>query len=259
MGNKNERSPRKQIPATPVDGGTPDVPTAEDFLSRLRPADRPTAEKIVGIVDQLSRMYHGERVNYPGFFAIYGIGGNVTKTGERPDIDLLIVSSARWGGGYWRVSDSSRDEVYEDIDYSSHESESWTNARKRRQLNDDWVCGTIRNELRDEYSAEVLDELPDNYNMGDGTKGLLRLTPIRNVIPTKASDNIPDTRKPIDIVYIRAKPYVLPEESGLKNKDGSRTLEDFEVNADVGPDGNPLPRILLFKAENLGRVNMMHW
>lgn len=84
--------------------------------------------------------------------------------------------------------------------------------------------------------------------MGDGTKGLLRLTPVVNGATDETSDTDldavqPDTRKPIDIVYIRAE---------IDSK-----LEDFEVNTDVGSDGNPLPKVLLFKAENLGVVNMM--
>lgn len=166
MGDIRERQ-SKGIPlATLVDGGTPDVPTAESFLARLGPADRATVQHVVRIVNQLSIAYNGEKVNYPGFFAVYGIGGNVTKQGERPDVDLLIVTSAYWHGGYtplierkmarlfnenrWDEYDKLRSQssMDEDFDYDTEEGISQASqARKIEILRVDFVCGTIRDQM----------------------------------------------------------------------------------------------------------------
>lgn len=253
MEKRNERQPGNLPQTTPVDGGTPDIPSPEDFLARLNPQDKATVNKIVDIVKGLVNIYDG---THPAFFAVYGIGGNVTKQGERPDVDLLIVTSAYWDGGY---PGEPGEKPYwleeEDFDYSTEEGRS--QARKIHKLKEDWVCGSIKDQLKNLYSAEVLDELPDNYNMGAGTKGLLRLNPIRNVTPEITAEQ-PDVRKPIDIVYVRASRYISPEESRTDSYE-NRTLEYFETTTDIDLDGRPLPKIPLCRTDNRGREMLWHW
>lgn len=247
----------------------PKLPTAESFLSRLNSQDKTTVTKVVDIVKGLVNIYDG---THPAFFAVYGIGGNVTKQGERPDVDLLIVTSAYWDGGYeplierkmaslrnednWDEYDLLRiiREKDEDFDYSTEEGRN--QARKIHKLKEDWVCGSIKDQLKDSYSAEVLDELPDNYNMGAGTKGLLRLTPVRNFTPEITAEQ-PDARKPIDIVYVRAVRYIPPEESKTGSY-GKRTLEYFETTTDTDLNGQPLPKVPLYRTDNRGREMSWH-
>lgn len=64
--------------------------TALGFLHGLPDQDATNVNAVMRCVDGVANSY----TSRDGFFSVYLIGGNVTKTGERPDIDLLTATNA---------------------------------------------------------------------------------------------------------------------------------------------------------------------
>lgn len=199
------------------------VRTAEDFLRRLKEPVAVTVRSIVETVERLADEYNSQHEFLPGseshgFFGLYGIGGNITKEGERPDVDLLIATNARWQSGYRGLYRRS--------------SQDWDNPII---LSRDWIAGTLLDTYEKKgWKVELLTKIPSEYDgKGVSPKAMIRLTP-----------NSPQTqgRIPIDIVYVRT--------DFIK---GVRSLSDFK-EVDVDEDGNALPRVTLLEKENLGKM-----
>jgi hypothetical protein len=219
----------------PVDksGGPKEVIEPKDFFARLKPVDLPGVLKVIDVIKQFSADYHNyneydSHVGAPGFFGVYGIGGTVTKTGERPDIDLLLVTNIDllyvhdfWPTGYRRLH--QWDDDYKDLDM---------------------VAILLKDGLAPLcYRMDVLDPIPDQYAFEDDpdspTRALLRLIPILDGDQNKSDPN----RKPIDIVY---------DQPNLDPKKNVHNLFDFEEQ-DTDKDGNSLPKVLLYSKDDLGR------
>jgi len=193
-----------------------EVRTSKEFFSRLKQPDAITVKAIIETVEflaegrqeELSIMSQHENT----FFAVYGIGGNITKPGDRPDVDLLVVTNA-WSMNGYRSNDDS-------ISYDNS-----------RALSGDWVAGTLRDVfVKEDYQVTVKKKIPSEYRkVGVNSKGILRLNPNN------------EGRKPIDIVIVN--------HTSLKNKN-IKTLKEFEELGDVDKRGKPLPRVLLFKTQN---------
>lgn len=119
-----------------------------EFLHRLDDTDGTNVQRVVNSIDRVATDYfrtESPLMMRPDFFAVYLVGGQLTKQGESPDIDLLAATSAYWTSGFPPVHDP--------------------------------VCDALTNEFT---GCEVLKEgeLPNNYNLGR-TKGrvLIRLAP----------------------------------------------------------------------------------
>ena len=139
---------------------------AKDFFARLRQPEIATVNTIIQTISSLAVSHKRERYQRNPFFAVYGIGGNVTKTGERPDVDLLIATNAIWIHGY------------------------------PTEENSDWVMGRLNDTFINEgYKVKIISKTPDEYSIGAvaDQKGMMRLEP---------ED---DGRKPIDIVIVNWK------------------------------------------------------
>lgn len=173
-----------------------EVTTPKEFFSRLKSADAITVKAIVGLVKSLSEQHKQEAYQKDPFFAIYGIGGNVTKLGNRPDIDLLIVTNSIWVNGY-----------------SGEESDT---------VGGEWVAGTIRDVFRDEgYKVKVEKKIPNEYTrVGAGKKGMIRLTP---------ED---EERKPIDVVIVN---HTSLRDLGDKRITTLKEFEELDVDEQGNP------------------------
>lgn len=192
------------------------IQTSEEFFQRLNPEDAEIVRSIVENISQLAEQYDNEPLyGSLGFFGVYAIGGLVTKQGERPDIDVLIVTNARW-------------------DRSCRPKHRGVFTGDPVTLSGDWVAGSLLDAFeKKDYLVELLDKIPNEYDdVGVNPKAMLRLTPKSEL----------DGRKSIDIVY--AKTTFARD---------IRNLADFET-IDVDGDGNPLPRIPLLKREGLGQA-----
>ncbi len=156
----------------------------DDFFNRLNPTDKIHVESVINVVNNIAKDYfrdvesdaelrmqsedgyRGEpdenywafRMSRPdaeeemgcAFFSVYAIGGQITKEGRRPDIDLMVVTNMWWSGGY---------------------------------INDDeeWFYGTLQKALGNNYEIFCEDDLPNHYNEGlTKNKALIRLTPKDN-------------------------------------------------------------------------------
>lgn len=189
------------------------IKTSREFFSKLKQPDVITVKAIVKTIKSLADDYAGERSMMSqysdAFFGVYAIAGNITKSGDRPDIDLLIVTNTWWNNGYRST----------DPELSFEDS---------RALSGDWVAGTIRDTFVNEgYKVKVKKEIPSEYRrVGAKQKGMLRLEP---------EDK---ERKPIDIVIVNK---VSLRDSHIYS------LAEFEQIIDVDSKGSPLPKVLLFQ------------
>lgn len=260
-----------------VDNKPPLPTTREAFFQRLTPVDDQAVSAIIHAVNGLADNFNSEEYGN-AFFAVYAVGGMVTKNGERPDIDLLVVTNAHFGTGYYGNLPDVR---YTHPDYKAIMARYDDRAGRRvsEGYNCDWIAGTLQEQFEENgYRAQLLEGLflPEDYIDGVGKKGLLRLTPLEE-------EGWPE-RKPIDVIIVH--PVYDAAENGLMmlewaiddafedvRADESNKLIDarneilrevyslkgFE-KADVDSNGVPLPRILLFKAEQLGReAPPLHW
>lgn len=198
-----------------------EIRTPKEFFSRLKKPDVITVKAIIETVESLAEGHKKELVimsqSADTFFAVYGIAGNVTKSGDRPDVDLLIVTNARWINGYQSNDDS--------ISYDDSKA-----------LGGDWIAGTLRDVFeKEDYKVTVRKKIPNSYSkVGVNLKGMLRLNPNN------------EGRKPIDIVIVN--------HTSLRNKK-IKTLEEFEELGDINKHGQQLPKVLLFKTQiNYGDI-----
>lgn len=82
------------------------IQTSEEFFQRLSQEDTVTVRSIVENIRELAERYDNDNdfiigfIGASGFFGVYAIGGLVTKQGNRPDIDLLIVTNAHCTQSY---------------------------------------------------------------------------------------------------------------------------------------------------------------
>ncbi|KKQ25010.1 MAG: hypothetical protein US40_C0004G0048 [Candidatus Roizmanbacteria bacterium GW2011_GWC2_37_13] len=190
-----------------------EIKTPKDFITRL---NRPDAITVGAVIKNIRILANQHKINESQgrvFFAVYGIAGNISKSGERPDVDLLIVTNARWSQG--------------------HIAEDWNTylSRDNNAFSGDWVAGTLRDRFSTEgYKVILVKKIPNQYSkVGVRQKGIVRLEPQS------------EGRKPIDIVIVN---HIC-----LINQDIT-TLKQFEEVGDVNKKGKPLPRVLLFKTEH---------
>jgi hypothetical protein len=220
---------------------------AEEVLKRLSPQDTANVFSVISATDDVAREYFSsgeaianrmrfisqeslERINaerrpgtvddfdgYP-FFAVYAIGGNVTKEGDRPDLDLMLVSNAWWSSGSFR--------------FEHHPL--LTDVTQRLNIG----------------QVEIAGEMPCRYNVGiTGGKG-------KAIIKQPINGG-----KSIDITYVRSIEMIRDpsDERGefddaLKYDPKKRldrvfvSEEQFNIK-DVDASGNPLPKVILYRAK----------
>ncbi len=213
---------------------------AQLFFEKMGEIDAPNVKRLVNLVDSHADDYFSSREleknhNYfdrgEAFFAVYGIGGNITKEGIRPDIDIMIVTNMRYSEGFSGYYDRFMDDpVWE------------------RSIEPIWR--RINLELRGDMTVERKGEIPDNYNLGlTRGKGIITLTPQNGA-------------RKIDVVYIKSMaPHDDPstfswetvgEESLRGDFDYSQCSFNSEADfnaKDFGVDGQPLAKILLYRAK----------
>lgn len=173
--------------------------------------------------DTCQRYFKGGKA----FFAVYGIGGNVTKQGNRPDIDLMLVTNMRY----------LESPFIEDVH------------------NHDVLTKAIADHVVHNLNLKVMGTLPDNYNLGS-TKGksLLELNPTA-IGPTTIG-------KKIDLIYVRSMvnhgtSADLPEsgeswgkmDEETKLKYAFQSEEEFCARVDVDEQQRPLPKAVLWRAK----------
>jgi hypothetical protein len=149
----------------------------DSFFERLKPADRKVVKRVIDSIDTVATAYFTPRLNvvlmrdtseaednshhftrqnnwdkepetgYP-FYAVYGIGGVLTKEGTRKDTDLMVATNAWWSSG----------PIYE-VDYP--------------------ILYQLQEDMGEEFMVEVTSDIPDGYNLAETNgKGMIRLTPI---------------------------------------------------------------------------------
>ncbi len=209
------------------------------FFERIGKIDAANVKRLINLVDSHADDYFSSREleknhNYfnggEAFFAVYGIGGNVTKEGIRPDIDLMVVTNMRYAEGFSGYYDQFLDDPV------------W-----RRSIEPIWR--RINLELKGDMIIERHGDIPDNYNLGlTRGKCIITLTPQNGA-------------KKIDVVYIKSMaPHDDPSTFSWE-KEGEESLHsDFDYSKcsfnsetdfnakDRGVDGQPLAKILLYRA-----------
>ncbi len=205
-------------------GRPTEVKTAEDFYRRLKEPDAATVHSIIEVIASLAEKYNARNHFYSGlgdygFFGVYGIGGYVTKEGDRPDVDLLVATNAQWI------------EMYD----SPHRH--WLSTSGDPFRTADWVVGSLADRFHlDEYDTEVLGTIPDEYNTKAGSKTMIHLSPLSD-----------DGRKPIDILYVK---------TDFIQGDPIKTLRDFDA-VDVDEEGHFYPGVVLLRKEELGQIDFL--
>ncbi|HIH51592.1 MAG TPA: hypothetical protein HA250_04540 [Nanoarchaeota archaeon] len=195
---------------------------AEKFFQRLGEADLRNVQKVLSAVDRTVKEYFGANelnystipylISYYGtlgtpFFAAYLIGGWLNKEAERPDIDLMIATNARYTHGFSNPLWGRNPENWEPM---------------LRELNKEF-----------EYGEELTmgGELPNDYNIG-ATKGKVMF----NVHPGEGRD--------LDLVYVRSfRDY----SAGRMDSCFFLSEEEFITRRDVDGDGKPLARLPLYR------------
>ncbi len=197
---------------------------AESFFRKLKEVDLANVRKIIEAVNHHAMAYlkSGEankswdefsRGDTLGevFFAIYGIGGYVTKKGERPDIDLLIATNMRYEDGKGYIDDK-----------------------------DEPLWASLNEHLEDVFTMNKEGDIPANYNIGL-TKGKCMLTfapknegkKIDIVYVKSMSDNMMEHEGPD---YKPDNSHWFISESEFLTKDVDRS-------------GKALPRVMLYLAK----------
>ncbi len=208
--------------------------TAQDsFYQRIGKQDTANVKRVITLVDDQAEEYFLspdlEHVHYlfqsgEAFFAVYGIGGNLTKQGQRPDIDIMIVTNMRYQNGFLE----DYNDRFDDPDYEHNIEPVWRNMNQQ---------------LKEQMTITKENELPNNYNLGL-TKGkcLISLTPKNGA-------------RKIDAVYVRSMHHHadLPsagEEPGPQIDDTNmhfKSEADF-ISKDLDTNNQPLPRVILYRA-----------
>lgn len=197
--------------------------TAEDFMERLSPVDREAVHKITGLLGAIKSKYEEMgSPQGPAFWAVYGIGGRVTKPDEEPDdVDLMVVVQREPAESYLpppTLTDRQRENLIEATDGEG-------------------VTLSIIDLFFKDYSLVIKDPVPKRYDMGASKKAVLRFLP-RNEDGSR-----------IDVVYV----------NGGFVPDGISCAFDFEQQVDVDEESRPLKRVLLAEYVSTGlprrRVN----
>lgn len=208
-------------------------PGSEAFYEKLSPNDLETVLTIVSTIKNVSQEYNEEGNSPVAYFGVYGIGGYINKQGERPDIDLLLVTNGFWDSGY------SAHEYPRDFDKWKEEDEFDYGNTPDKEIRKDWIIGSVAYRLYKDYSFNVLNPIPASYDQGAREKGVVRLTPKQSENPTK----------PIDLVYVKTT-----------WQDEVESLEVFERYMDVDTNAHPLPKIPLLRIQNQGSPSLQwHW
>ncbi len=227
---------------------------AERFYGRIGEPDAVNVRNIIGVVDAHADDYFSSReledVAYifrdgEAFFVIYGIGGNVTKEGERPDVDVMVVTNMRYDAGF------------SSYDYPIGETSLEEAFRRGNFVEPLW--SSLYLNLASKMIVEREGSLPDNYNLGvTQGKCLIRLTPKNG------------TRK-IDLVYVKSMKFhgdADSDEPGqVENITTTPSIDPkkyfFRSHAefltkDVGEDGASLPKVLLYYART-DDIKQLRW
>lgn len=161
---------------------TAQVDSARAFLEQLSPEDRGNVEQITATLDKLITHYDKEVGEFGrdkiAIFGVYGIGGWVNKEGPRPDVDVLVMTNAKWDElGYYFVPSQGEKEYW----YESH--------------GDDFIEQLANLFGNKGFDVEIPDRenIPDEYSEGVSSRILIRLTPQEGTVGS-----------PIDVVYIAA-------------------------------------------------------
>ncbi|MCX6742322.1 MAG: hypothetical protein NTX24_04100 [Candidatus Pacearchaeota archaeon] len=172
-------------------------PETDKFFSRLSEQEREAVKRIIKTTDDICTKYRGSledagsAVNAfiqagmkNAFFSVYAIGGQVTKEGARPDIDLMIVTNMFFYEGVpWGIDDE------DELTYS----------------------GLIRGLGEFGFKVKARGDLPDRYNLSKNQgKVVFDLTPQQ------------PRYRPMNVLYIRgfdSEKYRLEDESVFLAKD----------------------------------------
>lgn len=188
------------------------IAQAAAFLDKLKPADRENVERVTELLSKFAesydRMYPIEFGDQNAIFGAYGIGGWVNKQGERPDLDLLVVTGVKWDqAGYIHIeSEGPRD--------------FWGDAK-----GDQLVVALASHFTNNGFGVDLPKDIPNEYSEGAEPRVLIRLTPQEG---SEAS--------PIDMVYV-AGGYSDPRMNSFKE------FYEFDVN----DNGSPMGRVALLE------------
>lgn len=206
---------------------------ADNFFERIGDKESLVVSKLIKIVNSQARSYFFSREieriapYFSGceiFFTVYGIGGNITKNGERPDIDIMIATNMRYKKGFMDSFEINNDSLYE--------------------YRIEPLCRKIYGAFKSMMHITKKGELPDNYNLGV-TQGKCLIT----LIPKTAG-------RKIDVVYVKS---MLASGSGCRNRnDYFFVSEDDFISKDIDSEGNPLPKVLLYRAKANGSKNSLY-
>ena len=248
-----EDQPRDEAAPAKIDGQLTleERAKAKEFKDRLTEADKRNTLAVIKAVYFLEKEYLNSEEpqktldyswqfyldtregKWSPFFAVYGIGGYVTKEGERPDVDLLVATNMRYRNGPTKRYDDPEDLV-----------------------DPDPFLRKLQETTRGRMQIELMGIVPDNYNLGiTYGKVIARLTPLIG-------------GKSIDVVYVRSMMAGIPacfesptEEEEFKQRPEYHrghylehyfdSRNEFEQK-DNGPEGKPLPRVILFSRQLVG-------
>jgi len=196
---------------------------ADNFFERIGTTDSVVVKKLIKVVNSQARCYLFSREiekiapYFSGselFFVVYGIGGNLTKPGERPDIDIMIATNMRYKKGFMDSFETENDFLYE------------------YRMEPIWR--RINHAFGSKMYIDLKGELPDNYNLGV-TQGKCIIT----LTPRTAG-------RKIDLIYVKSM-IAKGAEFGLHQDKFFVSEEDFR-SKDVDVEGNPLPKVLLYRS-----------
>jgi len=176
-------------------------PDTDKFFSRLSEPEREAVKRVITATNNVCTRYKGfledsftavSSFTCAGmrnaFFSVYAIGGQITKEGTRPDIDLMVVTNMFF---------------YRDVPWGIDDEDEWI------------YSGLIRflGELGFKVSAK--DRLPDRYNLSEN----------HGKVVFDATPSQPGYR-PMNVLYLRgfdSKKYQIADESVFLNKDVDET------------------------------------
>jgi len=184
---------------------------ASKFMNNLNITDHQHVNYVLDAVERVADgffrtpIYSGDWGHsklQDSFFAVYLIGSNLVKRGK--DIDLLVATNMRYPYGHGE----DKEWLFQKLSESPY------------------------------FSAEIIEELPHDYNLGETKgKGLIELQPTRVVGGRK-----------IDVVY-----YKSMSEDGMGTDSGEYIFNseaEFDKK-DVDREGKSLDKIILLRNNRL--------
>lgn len=192
---------------------------ADKFFARLSPADSANIGGILTVIGDVAKQYltsddvdkievlcgEGGTVRLPvPFFTTFVIGGQITKEGDRPDVDLLLATNMRyWSEGELHQYAPDRDTVVKDP----------TQIRER-------LLAPLLASVRGKFTPTVKGPVPYSYQLGRiKDKFMVRFN------PTELNSG-----KPIDFVYVNTGHTTFVDEAEF-------------LKLDVDEEGRPLSRL----------------